>query len=190
MNSTSSKITLFIFLALLLLVAAVVFLGSGSPKAADPSLVNVDSGDKRSTLETAPRPDTEVTTEAGLSVAATQEETEVFESKPELDQTAPGIYADYSQSFLANANTGPVVLFFHASWCPSCRTLNRDIVANLESIPEGVTILKLDYDSETELKQKYGVVRQHTLVQVDANGDEIKTLTGLTNSLDQVVSQI
>lgn len=101
-----------------------------------------------------------------------------------------GSFEAYSPEKLAMAADGDVVLFFHAGWCPSCRGLENDIEANISAIPAGVHILQVDYDSETALKQKYGVVRQHTLVQVDTEGNAIKTLTGLTNTLDQVVSQI
>ncbi len=102
----------------------------------------------------------------------------------------PGTFEDYSPEKLALAEAGDVVLFFHANWCPSCRALESDINANLSQIPDGVHLLKVDYDSETELKQKYGVVRQHTLVQVDASGNKIQDLTGLNNTLAQVVSQL
>ena len=105
-------------------------------------------------------------------------------------QSNAGVFTDYDEALLANANSGDVVLFFHASWCPSCRTLENNINENSAAIPSDVTILKLDYDTELELRQKYGVTRQHTLVKVNADGTEIEKLTGLTNSLDQVVSQL
>jgi len=101
-----------------------------------------------------------------------------------------GTYEDYSASKLAMAADGDVVLFFHASWCPSCRGLENDINKNISNIPAGTHILKVDYDTETELKKKYGIVRQHTLVQVDQNGAALQTLTGLTNTLAQVAAQL
>ena len=101
-----------------------------------------------------------------------------------------GTFQDYSADKLALAENGSVILFFHAAWCPSCRQLEKDINANLSQIPNNVHILKLDYDTQTELKRQYGVVRQHTMVLVDADGTEIKKLTGLTNTLDQLVGQI
>lgn len=100
-----------------------------------------------------------------------------------------GSYEAYSADKIARAETGDVVLFFHASWCPSCRGLNSSIEGNLKSIPEGVTILKTDYDKETELKKKYGVTYQHTLVQVDRDGNMIKKWSG-GGSLDNLLSQI
>ncbi|MDQ3076245.1 MAG: thioredoxin family protein [bacterium] len=101
----------------------------------------------------------------------------------------PGSYEAYSADKIARAETGDVVLFFHAAWCPSCRTLNTSIENNLKSIPVGVTILKTDYDKETELKKKYGVTYQHTLVQVDKDGNLIKKWSGgatLANLLSQI----
>lgn len=100
-----------------------------------------------------------------------------------------GSYEAYSADKIARASTGDVVLFFHASWCPSCRGLNSDIESNMKSIPDEVTILKVDYDKETELKKKYGVTTQHTLVQVDKDGNMIKKWSG-GGSLDSVLSQV
>jgi thioredoxin 1 len=100
-----------------------------------------------------------------------------------------GSYEAYSADKLARAETGDVVLFFHASWCPSCRGLNASIEGNLSSLPEGVSILKVNYDTETELKKKYGVTYQHTLVQVDKDGAMIKKWSG-SSSLDALLTQI
>jgi len=117
---------------------------------------------------------------------------EVTEEKAMMDEEKAmmtGSYEAYDAGKLARAETGDVVLFFHASWCPSCRGLNASIEGNLGSIPEGVTILKTDYDGETELRKKYGVTYQHTLVQVDADGNLIKKWSG-SPSLDSLLSQI
>jgi thiol-disulfide isomerase/thioredoxin len=90
-----------------------------------------------------------------------------------------GSYTDYSSSLLANASTGKVVLFFKASWCPTCNSLDKDITSKLSKIPANTTILKIDYDNSTDLKKKYGITQQHTLVQVDASGNLIKKSVGL-----------
>jgi thiol-disulfide isomerase/thioredoxin len=102
---------------------------------------------------------------------------------------ASGVYENYSPEKLAYAETGDVVLFFHASWCPSCRAVNKDIENNTDAIPSGVSILKLDYDKETELKQKYGVTTQHTFVQVDSQGTMIKKWSG-GSTLDSIIAQL
>jgi thiol-disulfide isomerase/thioredoxin len=107
-----------------------------------------------------------------------------------VSAASAGTFETYGADKLALAADGTVVLFFHAAWCPSCRSLENDLNASLNDIPANIHILKLDYDMETELKKKYGVVRQHTLIVVDASGNELKKLTGLTNTLEQVVNQI
>ena len=76
-----------------------------------------------------------------------------------------------------------------SSWCPSCRKLEKDINASLSDIPADVTILKVNYDSEKELKTKYAVTQQHTLVQVDQSGNIINKWSG-GNTLESIIGKI
>lgn len=86
----------------------------------------------------------------------------------EPDEVLPaGAYVDYSEEALAAAD-GTRVLFFHAPWCPQCRALEEDILS--ADLPDGVTILKVDYDSHQALRQQYGVTLQTTLVALDEDG--------------------
>ena len=101
------------------------------------------------------------------------DEATMEESLPDSAKASSGTYEPYHSDKLALAGDGKVVLFFRAPWCPTCRTLNADIRANIGNIPAGVTILDVDYDNSTALKQKYGVTYQHTFVQVDALGNQI-----------------
>jgi thioredoxin 1 len=112
---------------------------------------------------------------------------DMMDKKDEM--MSKGSYEAYSAEKIMMAETGDVVLFFHASWCPSCRSLNSSIEGSVAEIPDGVTILKTDYDKETELKKKYGVTTQHTLVQVDKDGNLIKKWSG-SSDLAAVISQI
>ena len=90
-----------------------------------------------------------------------------------------GTYEPYAPSKIATANKDhKIVLFFHASWCPTCKALDADIRAHLDSIPSSLTILDVDYDTSAELKKKYGVTMQHTMVEVDAQGNLIKKWIG------------
>ncbi len=89
-----------------------------------------------------------------------------------------GTYESYASEKIAKATTGKVVLFFHASWCPSCKVLTSDIELHLGAIPENLTILDVDYDNSIALKKQYGVTFQHTFVQVDAGGKLIKKWSG------------
>jgi len=85
-------------------------------------------------------------------------------------------YIDYSEVNLVKAtdNDGKAVLFFAAlAWCPSCQASDKDIQANFDKIPSDVTILRVNYDTAKELKQKYAITMQDTFVQIDSNGKEV-----------------
>jgi len=93
-------------------------------------------------------------------------------------------YQDYSVDSLKSAQAeGRVVLFFHANWCPTCRALDKELKSGNTNLPDDVTILKVNYDKERELKKKYQVTVQHTLVQIDENGDEITKWIGGNSDL-------
>lgn len=85
-------------------------------------------------------------------------------------------YVAYSAENLVKAteNNGKAVLFFAAlKWCPTCQAADRDFRANFDKLPKDISILMIDYDTATELKNKYSITYQDTLVQVDAQGKEI-----------------
>jgi len=89
---------------------------------------------------------------------------------PDASASSTGAYLDYTDGAI-EATAGPKVLFFHASWCPQCRQLDEQLVA--EGAPDGLTIFKVDYDSRTDLRQRYGVTLQTTVVFVDDRGEPI-----------------
>lgn len=101
-----------------------------------------------------------------------------------------GSYEAYAPEKVAAAGDSKVLLFFHADWCPLCRPLDADIKANLPSIPSGVMILKVNYDTETALKQKYGVTYQHTIVEVDSTGAMVKKWSVGNPTLAALISEI
>jgi thioredoxin 1 len=87
-------------------------------------------------------------------------------------------YIDYSKEAFDKASAQKRVLFFAASWCPTCRSADKDFTANLKKLPENVVIFKADYDTETALKTKYNISRQHTFVYLDKAGKALKTWSG------------
>ncbi len=96
-----------------------------------------------------------------------------------------GSYSDYDASKLSKAEHGTVILFFNASWCPTCVAANKNF--NGSTPPDGLTLLKVDYDDSTDLKRKYGVTYQHTFVQVDKTGKLIKKWNG-SKTYDELIS--
>lgn len=85
-------------------------------------------------------------------------------------------YIDYSSDNLAKAtaNNGNAVIWFAAlAWCPSCQAADRDFKAHFDKVPKDVTIMKINYDTAKELKQKYAITIQDTFIQIDSKGSEI-----------------
>jgi thioredoxin 1 len=75
----------------------------------------------------------------------------------------------------------PVVVDFHADWCPTCRA-QAPIVKDLMATPElkNVTVLIADYDTELALRKSLKVANQSTLV-VFRQGKEVARSTGDTS---------
>jgi thioredoxin 1 len=93
---------------------------------------------------------------------------------------APGSYitpAEY-EADKAAYDAGDVVLFFNASWCSTCKIARDNLTADPAAIPEGLTIVTVDFDEATDLKQQYGVTLQHTFVQIGPDGAELAKWSG------------
>lgn len=101
--------------------------------------------------------------------AASQQSTNNTEKIPAA--SGAGQYVDYSEGVVAETN-GTKLLFFYAAWCPQCRALEADIES--QGVPEGVTIIKVDYDTHQDLRQKYEVTLQTTVVRIDDEGNLIE----------------
>ena len=112
-------------------------------------------------------PATTTTSEPPDNMSASQNS----QQQAATETQTPGKYEPYSAEAVAKV-AGRKILFFHAPWCPQCRALEKSIQAG--TIPSGVTIFKVDYDSSTSLRQKYGVTIQTTLVEIEEDGGEIQ----------------
>lgn len=124
----------------------------------------------------APRPTLTAEPETESTPSATPDE-------PTETVTA-GTYVEYSNTAIADA-VGTRLLFFHAPWCPQCRAVEEDILAS--GVPDGVTIIKVDYDSNQALRQQYGVTLQTTFVEVDAAGAPVETFVAYETPTLQAV---
>lgn len=104
-------------------------------------------------------------------------------------EARPGVYldwADYDADPGAFAGTD-VVLFFHAPWCPDCNATEESL--NSDGVPDGLTVVKIDFDSSTDLRQQYGVTVQHTFVLIGPDGSQVKKWTG-TRTGEAIAAQI
>lgn len=90
--------------------------------------------------------------------------------------------AAYEADAAAFHESGDVVLFFNASWCPTCQSTVKSLDA--DGVPAGLTVVSVDYDAATDLKKQYGVTVQHTFVQVDEAGAELAKFTGSVSGED------
>lgn len=93
-------------------------------------------------------------------------------------------YVEYSNIVLENTSSTRRILFFYASWCPTCRPTDANLKANEDKIPEDVTVIRVNYNDpetdqgEKDLAKKYGITYQHTFVQIDSSGQEIVKWNG------------
>jgi len=78
-----------------------------------------------------------------------------------------------SKEAILNTIWKNTLLFFSASWCPTCKALKNDLEKNDNLLPDNLEIKELDYDTELELKKKYWVTTQHTLIFIDENENEV-----------------
>jgi thioredoxin 1 len=173
-----------------IVIIAAIALGSYAALSNDAAMMDAKIGESSSMEEK---------TDAKVGESSGMEEKEVVMKDGGADMMegavtggammSKGTYETYAPGKLTQVQTGDVILFFHASWCSSCRSLSADIEKNLSAIPSEVRILKVDYDTESELKKKYSVTNQHTLVQVDATGSMVKKWSG-SPTLMSLVAEI
>lgn len=128
-------------------------------------------------VSTSTTKDTSATTQPTTDV-----QTPVVTQMPEVDagKKISEKYYVYSEDLLEtflDSNTR-VILFFHANWCPTCRAAEKDIVQNHANLPANVVILKVDYDTSTDLKTKYNVIAQHTFVLLNTRAESAKQWRG------------
>lgn len=72
----------------------------------------------------------------------------------------------YTAAALAEAEKAdqPVALHFHADWCPTCRAQDKVVQALKAEKGLDLTILTVNYDTEKDLKRRFKVNSQSSLV--------------------------
>lgn len=113
---------------------------------------------------------------------------EMVKEEPKKEISQNGKYISYSEWAKDIPNKDiKTILFFNASWCPSCKSVDKDIKSNLSQIPNNLQILSVDYDTNQDLRKKHLVTYQHTFVVVDNNGNQIKKISWL-NTIDDIIN--
>lgn len=100
------------------------------------------------------------------------------------DKMTTSSYVEYSKKALDDSSNNKRVLFFYASWCPTCIPADANFKENISKIPQDVTLIRVNYndpktdEEEKELAKKYGITYQHTFVQIDGLGKEVAKWNG------------
>ena len=122
------------------------------------------------------------------------EQVEVDQEKVVMVESNSSRYVEYSKTVLDQSVNKRRVLYFYATWCPTCKVANDDFTANQNKIPEDVVVIRVNYNDpntdqeEKELAQKYGITYQHTFVQIDAQANQITKWNG--GGVDELVGKI
>jgi thiol-disulfide isomerase/thioredoxin len=91
----------------------------------------------------------------------------------------------YTAEALAAAEKGgqPVALHFHADWCPTCRAQDKALQTLKAEKGLDVTVLTVDYDTEKDLKRRFRINAQSTLVVLKGQKESAR-LVGDTSALN------
>lgn len=110
------------------------------------------------------------------------------------ENTIDSRYRFYTKDILDSTTEFRRVLYFYASWCPTCRPVDEYLSQNASQIPNDLLIIRVNYnDPETDEEEKslartHGITYQHTFVQIDSDGKEITKWNG--GSLSEILSNI
>ncbi|MDD2870398.1 MAG: thioredoxin family protein [Candidatus Gracilibacteria bacterium] len=177
-----AKMMMPMMIIVLVLIVAGVLVYSNSSKENSENMTIVNETAEISNNETIETMDDKQEWTEEEKKEMEQSETTDMNKAEIITNTISSGYREYSPELLSANTTN--VLFFAATWCPSCQSADKNFSS--ETIPSNINLLKVDYDTYTDLKEKYGITMQHTFVEVDANGNEIKKWSGSFNVTDLV----
>ena len=86
-------------------------------------------------------------------------------------------------AFKSAATSGqPVLVEFHADWCPTCRAQEKVVNALVgQADYSNVLVLRVLFDTEKDLLKRFGVRQQSTLIMFK-DGQEVGRTVGETSS--------
>ncbi len=177
-----SKILLIVLVGIIIVISAVMF-GYGGEEVQD---VKDDVQDKAQDVISEASDDmVSKVVEEGQEVIGKKLK-ETGEKMLEED-VKPGYYGEYGDDGVGEYEK--VILFFTAPWCPSCVEAEKNIEIDKKDIPTDVAIVKVDFDNDVELREKYGINKQHTFVLVGNDDvDDVKWDGSIT--LSEVIDNI
>lgn len=96
----------------------------------------------------------------------------------------------YSAAALAEAEktNQPVALHFHADWCPTCRAQDKVVQTLKNDKGLDLTILTVNYDTEKDLKRRFKINSQASLIVLRGQKETARlvgdtTTDGIRNAL-------
>ena len=176
----------------LAIIAAIVILGGGAAAL----ILSGDSDSNNNQTSTSESPDA-MEKKEGEEAMEKHEGDKMEKDGDAMEKTEEGAMMKKSETYVTLADfesnkesfsDQKKVHFFHASWCPICKSIDEDITSDPSQIPSGTTFIKTDFDSSTALRQKYGVTTQYTFVQIDNDGNEVAQWSA--TSLDRAIAGI
>ena len=174
-----------IIFAVIVVVVAVVGFGAYTLSQNSAQSESVMQKDTQNSMEKTETPEQE---------AMEKKEGEAMVQKSDDKMMADSRYVEYSKVALEKAATNRRVLFFYASWCPTCKPADASFTQNASKIPEDVTLVRVNYNDpdtdqeEKDLAKMYGITYQHTFVQIDSTGKEVTKWNG--GQIDELLSKI
>ena len=90
---------------------------------------------------------------------------------------------DFERDVIAASAQVPVLVDFHATWCPPCKALAPEIAALQQERGDRLRVVKIDVDREPELAQRHGV-QGIPDVRLFVAGRETARFAGFRNRAD------
>ncbi len=173
------KITLLFFIFLILAIGAVVFsydMDGITDEVKDKAQDAVESGS-----------DAIVDRVVDEGREAVGEKLKEVSEKMLAEDGDVGVYADASQMDITTHTYN--VIFFTASWCPSCVEAEKVFEEQIDDIPAAIAIWRADFDTSQNLRQEYDVDKAHTFVLIDADGEKVSQWQS-SASIDDIMLHI